>query len=100
MLFGGNSVLIKHDLETDTPIRDKRSGFCVKCNRDEPGELIYPLDPTNIGDKFSGYFGNNKASSSKILRDVFKKGDAYYRSGDLQKLDKDCLLYTSDAADE
>ncbi|RMZ17911.1 hypothetical protein D0860_00132 [Hortaea werneckii] len=89
LLFGGNSVLIKHDLETDTPIRDKRSGFCVKCNRDEPGELIYPLDPTNIGDKFSGYFGNNKASSSKILRDVFKKGDAYYRSGDLQKLDRE-----------
>lgn len=87
LLFGGNSILIKHDLETDLPVRDRVTNFCVRCKRDEAGELIYPLDPANIKDKYNGYFGNEKASTGKILRDVFKKGDAYYRSGDLQRLD-------------
>jgi len=89
LLMGGVSVLVKHDHTTDLPYRDPRTNFCVKCARNEPGELITQLDAANIADKFQGYLGNDKASSSKILRDVFKKGDAYYRTGDLQRLDPD-----------
>ncbi|KAK5136263.1 hypothetical protein LTR08_003870 [Meristemomyces frigidus] len=89
LLFGGSSILIKHDHATDQPLRHPRTNFCQKCARDEAGELIYPLDPANVKDKFQGYFDNEKATSSKILRDVFKKGDVYYRSGDLQRLDSD-----------
>lgn len=89
LLFGGNQVLIKHDHETDTPYRDPKTTFCVQVATNEPGELIYPLDPANIDEKFQGYYGNDKASSSKIFRDVFAKGDAYYRSGDLQRRDAD-----------
>jgi acyl-CoA synthetase (AMP-forming)/AMP-acid ligase II len=88
-LFGGNSVVVKHDHDTDMPWRDPITNTCVKCPRDEAGELMYLVDAENIQDKFQGYLGNDKATSSKIVRDVFKKGDAYYRSGDLQKLDKD-----------
>lgn len=88
-LFGGNNVLIKHDHETDEPWRDPKTNFCVKVATDEPGELIYLLDPDNINEKYQGYLGNDKASNSKIITDVFKKGDAYYRSGDLQRRDAD-----------
>ena len=87
--FGGNSVLVRHDHATALPLRDPRTNFCIKCARDETGELIHPLDPANIKEKFHGYYGNESASSSKVIRDVFKKGDAYYRTGDLQKLDEE-----------
>lgn len=87
--FGGVSALIKHDHETDEPWRNPKTGFCEKVQANENGELIYLLDPENISDKFQGYLGNEKASTSKIIRDVFAKGDAYYRSGDLQRLDSD-----------
>lgn len=89
LLFGGNSVLLRHDHDTDMPVRNVRTNFCTTCATNEPGELVYLLDPAAIQDKFHGYFGNDQASSSKILRNVFKKGDAYYRSGDLQRRDAD-----------
>ncbi|EGP91248.1 unnamed protein product [Zymoseptoria tritici ST99CH_1A5] len=88
-LFGGNTVLVKHDHDTEMPWRDPKTNTCVTVPRDEVGELIYLLDPDNIKDKFQGYLGNEKANEGKIIRNVFKKGDAYYRSGDLQRLDKD-----------
>ena len=88
-LFGGNSVLVKHDHSTDMPYRDPKTGLCVKCKTGEPGELLNWLDAKAVDEKFFGYFGNEKASNSKILRDVIKKGDAYYRTGDLQRLDSD-----------
>ncbi|KAH9841220.1 Very long-chain fatty acid transport protein [Teratosphaeria destructans] len=95
-IFGQNAVLVKHDHETELPIRDPKTNFGVKCARDEIGELVHPLDPDNIKDKFVGYHGNEKASGSKIIRDLFKKGDAYYRTGDLQKLDRDGRWYFID----
>jgi len=88
-LFGGLSVLVKHDHNTDMPFRDPKTNFCIKSPRNETGELLSQLDPSGIADKFQGYLGNDKASGSKILYDVFKKGDAYYRTGDLQRLDSD-----------
>lgn len=71
-----NFILVKHDITTDMPYRDPKTGFCVKCKTGEPGELIHPLDPENIEDKYHGYFGNEKASMSKVLWNVFKKPDA------------------------
>ncbi|KAK0853025.1 long-chain fatty acid transporter fat1 [Friedmanniomyces endolithicus] len=86
-LFGSNNVLVRHDHTTDLPYRDPLTNHCIKCLPNEPGELLNLLDPLAISDKFVGYLGNDAAGSSKILRDVFKKGDAYYRTGDLQRLD-------------
>ena len=88
-IFGGNQILLKHDVNTDEPWRDPKTGFCARVATNEPGELVYPLDPANITDRFQGYFGNDKATSSKILRDVLQKGDVYYRTGDLQRRDAD-----------
>ncbi|KAK5123283.1 hypothetical protein LTR85_002713 [Meristemomyces frigidus] len=89
LLFGGNAVLVRHDHDTDQPVRHPQTNFCTKCATNEPGELIYPLDPADVQAKFQGYFGNEKASGSKLLRDVFQKGDLWYRSGDLQRVDGD-----------
>jgi acyl-CoA synthetase (AMP-forming)/AMP-acid ligase II len=89
VLSGSNSVLLKHDHETDEPYRNPKTGFCELVDTNVPGELCYWLDPANIADKYVGYLGNTKATDSKIIRDVLKKGDVYYRSGDLQRLDED-----------
>ena len=91
-----NFVIVKHDHNTDEPLRDSKTGFCMKSPTNEPGELIHPLDANAIEEKYQGYFGNDKASMSKILRDVFKKGDAYYRTGDLQRRDDEGRLWFTD----
>ncbi|KAL6712458.1 long-chain fatty acid transporter fat1 [Coniothyrium glycines] len=70
------------------PLRHPTTGLAQQCAYNEPGELLSRLDATNISDKFQGYFGNNAATNSKIIRDVKKKGDAYFRSGDLMRADK------------
>lgn len=89
LLYGSRNAIIKHDMETGEPWRDPTTGLCVRVNTGESGELLNKLDPANISDGYVGYYNNEKASESKILRNVFEKGDAWYRSGDLLKADKD-----------
>jgi fatty-acyl-CoA synthase len=45
--------------------------------------------------RFEGY-SNAEATEKKILRNVFKKGDAYFRTGDLMRLDADDYFYFVD----
>lgn len=85
----GNNLLVKHDNNTDEPYRNPKTGLCIRCKSNETGELLHPLDAKAIEEKYFGYLGNEKASMSKVLRDVLKKGDAYYRTGDLQRVDSD-----------
>jgi acyl-CoA synthetase (AMP-forming)/AMP-acid ligase II len=89
-------AIVKFDHEADAPWRDPKSGLCTRAAHDEPGELMSALDPESIKEKYQGYFGNAKSSDSKILRDVFKKGDAWYRTGDLLRRDAEGRTYFSD----
>lgn len=89
-------IIAKHDHATDAPFRDAKTGYFAKCKTNEPGELIHPLDPSNISEQYQGYFGNDKASMSKILFDVFKKGDAYYRTGDIVRRDAEGRIWFTD----
>jgi hypothetical protein len=43
----------------------------------EVGEFIVRLPAEDTSKGFQGYFGDAAATNSKILRDVFKKGDAW-----------------------
>ena len=81
--------LVRMDPESDppAPARDPKTGLCKVCEYNEPGELLTKLEADNIDKGFSGYYGNAKATNSKIIRDVKKKGDAYFRSGDLMRWD-------------
>ena len=45
--------------------------------------------------EFDGYRGNDM-TESKVVRDVFRKGDVYYNSGDLFVRDSEYFLYFSD----
>jgi acyl-CoA synthetase (AMP-forming)/AMP-acid ligase II len=89
LLFSTGLCIIRMDADSADPLRTSATGLCQPCNPNEPGELLYKLDPSQISDKFQGYFNNDTANSSKILRNVKKQGDAWYRSGDLMRRDKD-----------
>ncbi|KAG5953541.1 hypothetical protein E4U53_005003 [Claviceps sorghi] len=91
-----NLALVRLDWETSLPARDPKTGFCIKVNAGEPGELISRLDPQNVHRRFQGYYGNQGATSAKIIRDVFKKGDAWFRSGDVTRWDSEGRMYFMD----
>lgn len=90
--------LVKMDPEDENEIwRDPKTGSCVTPKYNEPGELLMKImNAKKIESSFQGYYGNEKATSSKVIFDVFKKGDAWFRSGDLLKMDADGLFYFVD----
>ena len=91
-----SQALVKFDHDADEPWRDPSTGLCKRSQYNEPGEFVAKLDPKAIQDKFLGYLGNQKATDSKILRDVFAKGDAWYRTGDLLRQDKEGRMWFVD----
>ncbi|KAL2208314.1 acetyl-CoA synthetase-like protein [Sarocladium strictum] len=95
-LTGLSTRVIALDEITQEPVRDPATGFCKKVNPGEPGEGIYKLPPAEIEKKFQGYHGNPKATESKLLRDVFTKGDVWFRSGDIVRWDNEGRVYFHD----
>ncbi|KAI1499033.1 AMP-binding enzyme [Biscogniauxia marginata] len=88
-------AIVARDPETDAPARDPKTGLCRQVKRGEVGELLFVL-PKDTERSFQGYFNNPKATDSKIIHDVFKKGDGYFRSGDLVSWDKEGRMYFHD----
>ena len=80
-------ALVKFDAIAGRPARDAQ-GFCIRCATGEPGEAIgrIPADAAQSGDTFEGYT-DRKDTEQKILRDVFTRGDAWFRTGDLMRMD-------------
>uniref|UniRef100_W5N5U4 long-chain-fatty-acid--CoA ligase n=1 Tax=Lepisosteus oculatus TaxID=7918 RepID=W5N5U4_LEPOC len=85
-------ALIKYDIEKDEPVRDSQ-GLCLEASKGETGLLVAKI--TNIA-PFSGYAKNHQQTDRKKLRDVFQKGDLYYNSGDLLRIDQDNFIYFQD----
>ncbi|KAL2088891.1 hypothetical protein ACEWY4_015790 [Coilia grayii] len=85
-------ALIKYDTEKDEPVRNSK-GLCVEAAKGETGLLVSRI--TNIA-PFVGYANNQQQTEKKKLRDVFKKGDLYFNSGDLLKIDQDNFIYFQD----
>jgi fatty-acyl-CoA synthase len=85
--------IVKFDVETEEPVRGL-DGLCIEADVDEPGEAVGPIT-SEPRQRFDGY--NDEAQSKKkILRDVFAKGDLWFRTGDLMKMDKDGYIYFVD----
>ncbi len=80
-----NCDIIRYDIETDTNVRSS-DGFCIRVNADEVGELIGEIRTDDPRFRFDGY-ETKEATDKKILRNVFQKGDAWFKTGDLMKYD-------------
>jgi fatty-acyl-CoA synthase len=81
------AVIVRVDPELGTPVRDA-DGLCIACARGEVGEAVGRIGTADEGGgRFEGY--TDKAQTEKkILRDVLAMGDAWFRTGDLMRLDE------------
>jgi acyl-CoA synthetase (AMP-forming)/AMP-acid ligase II len=84
-------ALCRYDVETETLVRDKK-GFCVPTKANEPGLLLGAIRGKN---EFAGY-RDKKASNAKVLKDVFKRGDRWFNTGDLLYRDHLRRIYFAD----
>jgi len=89
-----NIDIIRYDVETGENPRGA-DGFCLREDPNEVGEMIGEIREDDPRFRFEGY-GTKEATQKKILRDVFKKGDAWFRTGDLMKRDEDGFFYFMD----
>ncbi len=79
--------IIRVDAETGMPVR-AADGLCIPCARDEVGEAIGRIGTADGGGgRFEGYTDAGE-TEKKILRGVLASGDAWFRTGDLMKLDE------------
>jgi len=81
------AAIVRVDAEQGTPLRNA-DGLCVACASGEIGEAIGRIGTAgDAGGRFEGYT-NVAETEKKVLRDVFAKGDAWFRTGDLMMLDE------------
>jgi acyl-CoA synthetase (AMP-forming)/AMP-acid ligase II len=74
------------DHETGDLWRDPKTKFGKRNSLDQGGEIIVGVPDETA---FSGYFRNPEATDKVFARDLFKKGDLWYRSGDALRRDGD-----------
>jgi fatty-acyl-CoA synthase len=86
------TAIVKFDATTGLPARGP-DGLCIPVERGETGEAIGKIGGS--AGRFEGYT-DAAATEKKILRDVFKPGDAWLRSGDLMRQDKQGFFYFMD----
>jgi fatty-acyl-CoA synthase len=88
-----NVRLASFDVETEEPVRGP-DGLCIEAPYGEVGECLGHIGG-GARDSYTGY-ADKAASEKKILRNVFEKGDAYFRTGDLMRRDREDYLYFVD----
>jgi len=91
-----NEKRVKIDVVTEEILHDANTGFAIECEIDEPGEVLHKLDPAMEVAAFAGYFKNEAATQKRKIRDVFKKGDLWFRSGDMMRQDREGRVYFVD----
>ena len=84
-----STAIVKIDWATEQPLRSGPKNFCTQVPRGEPGELLMKVDAAEVKKKYQGYYNNAKATEGKLMRDVFAKGDAYFRTGDVLRWDNE-----------
>ena len=89
-----NTDIIRFDVESGENPRGA-DGFCIREDPNETGEMIGEIRQDDPRFRFEGY-GTKEATQKKILRDVFKKGDAWFRTGDLMRRDAEGYYYFMD----
>lgn len=82
--YHSSYVPVAVDTETGDILRDSKTGFARRVPYDVGGEILVRIP---FERPFPGYWGDPDATEKKFVRDVFKKGDCYYRGGDALRRD-------------
>lgn len=72
-------IPVEVNQETNLIVRDPKTGFAKRRSYEEGGEIITKIENEAA---FQGYWNAPEATSKKLERNVFEKGDLYVRSGD------------------
>jgi len=87
--------LIKVTEEDDPePIRGP-NGLCISCKPGEPGMFVGKIVNNDPVRDFHGY-ADKSATKKKVARDVFRRGDAVFLSGDILVMDELGYLFFLD----
>ncbi len=93
ILDPNTAALLRYDTDSDSFFRDNNKGL-IRCST--PGEQgIYIINTRNIATSLNEYTDDSQ-TETKLLRDVFEKGDVWFNSGDLLMLHEDGWLSFSD----
>lgn len=90
--LGRGQALLRCDLETGAVVRDARGRGRRVEKAGETGLFVGRITRLR---RFDGYVDTH-ATEEKILRDVFRRGDAWFNSGDLMTLHEDDWLSFAD----
>ncbi|XP_062403983.1 long-chain fatty acid transport protein 2-like [Sardina pilchardus] len=85
-------AVIQYDLEKEEPVRNAE-GLCIEAPRGETGLMVALITQKA---PFSGYARDLQQTERKKLRDVLQRGDVYFNSGDLLRVDQHNFLYFQD----
>jgi len=85
--------LARYDVAKGELVRGA-NGFLVPCSIDEPGELLGRINARGPM-PYDGYT-DARASEAKVTRNAFRRGDAYFRTGDILRRDRDGYYYFVD----
>jgi fatty-acyl-CoA synthase len=88
-----NVRLIRFDVEKEEPVRGA-NGLCIEAKPGEVGECVGEIG-ADARRAYVGYADQN-ASKRKVMTDVFKRGDAFFATGDLMRQDRDGYFYFVD----
>jgi len=74
------NAVVKYDIQNNEPVRNE-GGFMEKADFGEIGLVLFEISES---DPVMGYT-RKEDTEKKIFRDVFKKGDAWFNTGDLMR---------------
>ena len=78
-MYHNTFIPVQINYETNEIVRDPKTGWAKRNSYNEGGEIIVRVANEQA---FPGYYNNPEATGKKFIRDVFKKGDLFYRTGD------------------
>ncbi|KAH1569987.1 hypothetical protein KXX17_001175 [Aspergillus fumigatus] len=84
-------IVVYHD--SDNIVRDPKTGLAKIASYEEGGEIVVAV-PNETA--WKGYWQNAGATEKKFTRDVLKKGDVFYRTGDALRRTPDGRWYFMD----
>ncbi|KAF1963021.1 fatty acid transporter-like protein [Byssothecium circinans] len=79
-------IPVEIDHETNSILRDPKTGFAKRKSYEEGSEILVALPNEEA---FVGYYKNPEATQKMFVRNVFRKGDLFYRTGDALRRDED-----------
>lgn len=83
--------LVKVDPESGELLRDER-GMCISCRPGDTGEMVGMIKRNDPLLRFEGYV-DEADTAKKVIRDVTRKGDVVFSSGDILHWDQHGYLY-------